>query len=912
MKKSDIRVGALYTAKVSNKIVTVRVDAIRETTTGNGMRGLKTGWAFDVTNLSTGRKTTFRSAAKFRSVATRNQVAKINTREALKSILPTEETLKAAAAREAANPTPPNITARVPPTEENEQRKEQTYGVRCPGCGRGEWAVRRHPSDPAQDHFRCKLCKREWKRYDVTVKEDEQRSDPPRTPRSPTTSSTPPATSAVPTSCTASSTEKDVDAEEGENGADPTQTTLTDTSSTYSSADPQTSTGSNGLGAMLAAQLGESNALAASATVAGYTPTAEQRDGLEKAVELFSRKTGPRVLVLVAGAGAGKTSELKMMEEVLQGRGQYTAFNKSLVNDSKPKFKRANCNTTHSLAFRDVGRRYAHRLGGARVRSDQIAMTLGIEGLSVETGGTRADGTPATKFLKPSFLAGQVLVAIRTFCQSADHAISASSARHFKYIDGIDQPTTDGKRTYANNERVRQYLLPFAVRAWADLMDPAGTLPFAHDVYVKLWQLGVGGKPFIPADYILLDEYQDTAPVFVDILKQQTHAMLIMVGDDNQRIYEWRGAINAGDEFPDAPRSILSQSFRFGQAIADVANTILDTLEEATDLVMTGLASIPSRVAPLDTPRCILCRTNAGAVSRVLRSVEEGRRPHLIGGGSEVVAFVKAARDLQDGRGTSHPELGCFTSWAEVQEYSKLDEGEDLKLMVKLVDEFSCEAILGALENMPAEKDADLVVSTAHKSKGREWDSVKLADDFPLANRMSDPDRRLLYVAATRAKYQLDVSSCPPFCGGESRGETGNPEKESVWVPGLEIKYTKPQPTEEELTDWVYAKTEGVPATSCSICGAATYPTPAGWQCTAYSSHKGESAYLAEEKPTVQVPLPNGFTWSKYQETWGVRGPAGHAGKRVIVAQRNGTTSEEQLGEPLAKFPEAWIYELSR
>ncbi len=62
MKKAEIKVGGHYIAKVSGRIVTVRVDAIRECGGYDHNRPV-----YDVTNLTTGRKTTFRSAAKFRS-----------------------------------------------------------------------------------------------------------------------------------------------------------------------------------------------------------------------------------------------------------------------------------------------------------------------------------------------------------------------------------------------------------------------------------------------------------------------------------------------------------------------------------------------------------------------------------------------------------------------------------------------------------------------------------------------------------------------------------------------------------------------------------------------------------------------------------------------------------------------------
>ncbi|WP_087002259.1 ATP-binding domain-containing protein [Rhizobium sullae] len=71
-----------------------------------------------------------------------------------------------------------------------------------------------------------------------------------------------------------------------------------------------------------------------------------------------------------------------------------------------------------------------------------------------------------------------------------------------------------------------------------------------------------------------------------------------------------------------------------------------------------------------------------------------------------------------------------------------------------------------ALNRTVDEEKADLVISTAHKSKGREWKSVRLMDDFlrssPADKKDSGPDpaeMRLLYVALTRAKESLEVPS---------------------------------------------------------------------------------------------------------------------------------------------------------
>lgn len=74
MKKHEISVGGHYLAKVSGRVVTVRVDAVREVSkyrrnnySGESVYG--SAAVYDVTNLATGRRTTFRSAAKFRGKA---------------------------------------------------------------------------------------------------------------------------------------------------------------------------------------------------------------------------------------------------------------------------------------------------------------------------------------------------------------------------------------------------------------------------------------------------------------------------------------------------------------------------------------------------------------------------------------------------------------------------------------------------------------------------------------------------------------------------------------------------------------------------------------------------------------------------------------------------------------------------
>lgn len=479
-----------------------------------------------------------------------------------------------------------------------------------------------------------------------------------------------------------------------------------------------------------------------------FTPTQEQL----AALELFN--TG-QSLAIEAGAGTGKTSTLMLLAESTDRRGQYIAFNKAIVTEAGSKMpKTVNCSTAHSLAYRAVGHQYGHRLRNSqRMRSIDIARRLGVDPLIV------TDWAGERKSLSASYLAGLTMQAVTRFCQSAD---PEPTFKHCPFIEGLDDPNT-GKGP--NNRAVGKWIELAMRRAWADLMDPDGSLPFKHDHYLKAWQLS---GPKISAEYILFDEAQDANPVMVAIVAAQEHAQLVWVGDSQQQIYTFTGAVNALQAIPAANRTFLTQSFRFGPAVAEMANSVLELLD--AELRIVGTDTIQSVVSPVAQPDVVLTRTNAAAMREVFNSLAAGMRPHLVGGGREIVSFTRAAWTLMGGTKVDHPELACFDTWSEVCEYVSQDEqGGDLRLLVTLVNQFGCQRILEALDNMPREEDADLIVSTAHKSKGREWATVQLGDDFP-----EDPkgeELRLLYVAITRAKLELDISGVALFNPATDNGK---------------------------------------------------------------------------------------------------------------------------------------------
>lgn len=417
-----------------------------------------------------------------------------------------------------------------------------------------------------------------------------------------------------------------------------------------------------------------------------------------------------------------------------------------------------NCRTAHSFAFRAVGHEYSERLSGGSFQPLwKVAKFLGLhESLSA-----------GTRTLSYTTLARLVSEMVDNFCNSADREIRPG---HRPYVDGLVTYDDAGNVEHDYHHELGKLLLPYAEKSWENLLkadDVDSVLRFKHDHYLKIWQLN---DPVISADYILFDEAQDANPVIASIIQQQDN-QIIPVGDDAQAIYAWRGAINALDSFDAHHVCYLSQSFRFGQAIADVANTWLEKLD--TPLRLTGTPEIDSKVDILATPRALLCRSNAGALNALLGYQANSVKAHLVGGAQDIGRFCNAVLELQTTGKTSHRDLIAFTSWDEVVQYVKDDKkgAGDLATWVGILDRYGVEAVRNAIANQhPHEDTAEVTISTAHKAKGREWTTVRIGDDFaPKTDKVTgDPieptpaEVMLNYVAVTRAMNVLDAGPLTP------------------------------------------------------------------------------------------------------------------------------------------------------
>jgi AAA domain-containing protein/UvrD-like helicase family protein len=474
-----------------------------------------------------------------------------------------------------------------------------------------------------------------------------------------------------------------------------------------------------------------------------FTPTDEQL----RALGIYREG---KSLKLVAGAGTGKTATITLLAGADNRRKRYLAFNKAIVVDATAKMPdNTAVSTVHSLAYRAVivddrnGRRYKERMGGGRLPTHKQAQIMGTPRTGIPI--TDEHGT---HILQPGTCVRLVKEGLRKFCESGDEV---PNDKHIPW-----QPF-DAKA----NDRIRRELGPCLHRAWADVTDPGGKLQFTHDHYLKMWALQ---HPVFGVDVVFVDEAQDLSDIMIRLVADQAAAgtQTVIVGDAFQQIYEWRGSVAALGKIPTDETAYLTKSFRFGRDIADIANDLLSKL--GAEFRLTGNEAMDSRVEPITEPRVTLFRTNAAAMGRFLEAQSRGKKPHIVGGAKDIIRFAEAAIELDERGYTTHPELVCFSSWQEVVVYARSDElGEDLKKLVDVVEEHGAEKILAALRNMPSQDRADLVLSTAHKAKGLEWPEVALGPDYRNPDSTGPEEKRLLYVACTRAREVLDCTSIPGF-----------------------------------------------------------------------------------------------------------------------------------------------------
>ena len=451
------------------------------------------------------------------------------------------------------------------------------------------------------------------------------------------------------------------------------------------------------------------------------------------------------ILLINAYAGTGKTSTLiQFCEKRAKHKILYLSYNSSMRAEAQLKFKHlknVSVKTMHSLAYENTDKAIKERLGSLRA--------FDLKGFVSDI-----------KESERIFYAKALLSLVKLFCNTG------LELKEF-LVAFLQEP-----QNYGINPRMdTNYIGNKFISLWQSEIPNNEKLTYEHDFYLKAFQLS---KPKLDYDFILVDEAQDINGCVIDIVLEQS-CKKVFIGDTYQSIYKFRGACNSL-EILERERNVkifyLTQSFRCPLSIAKIANNYLQVLGAKKDFKGTlREVSLDFEGKVKGNQRAVITRTNAKLFDIAVQNLD---KKLFFVGGIESYNF----NDLLDIQSLlckkkeyiKNEFIAKFDNVKELIAYSDESNEIDLKQRLLICFKYMQCNIFDLIKKIKAsavkkQENAELILSTGHKSKGLEWDKVEIIDDFiSLKNELENKEGNidiakeelnLFYVALTRAKREL-------------------------------------------------------------------------------------------------------------------------------------------------------------
>jgi len=441
----------------------------------------------------------------------------------------------------------------------------------------------------------------------------------------------------------------------------------------------------------------------------------------QQSIATYFRSGAKDDVRIMAFAGSGKTFILKQIASILfNKKGCYLAFNKALAAEAKSIFPpNVRCSTVHSLAF------------------------TALRPKLTESPKTFVNQLPFIIEDMPKKYSWPVYYTLQNYCKSTE-----------------DLPTEDHVFNETNIERYGEKLssifadvIFYAKEFWELYTKDPSSIPVCHEHYLKLYSFSNDIR-LKNLDFILFDEAQDANPVMIKILEKLKDVRKIVVGDPYQQIYEFTGAVDSLSVFSKFKTFYLSNSFRWGNSIGELSTNILEPILDIDSPSVKGnpdkRTSIEfNAVHKKDTVDAILCRTNKTTVELGME-LNDQNIPVLLPDANLLEIQLRKLNDFKEGNTKVY---AGFFNWKNLI----FSLTKDLSLipnawMVKEINDGNYTNILNFLNKCKRNRKG-IYITTGHKSKGLEWDSVLVTSDFLPAPQ--DSELRLFYVVCTRARKNL-------------------------------------------------------------------------------------------------------------------------------------------------------------
>jgi len=470
--------------------------------------------------------------------------------------------------------------------------------------------------------------------------------------------------------------------------------------------------------------------------------------------------------VLVAVAGAGKTTVLLEAAARMPGQVAVLSYNRDIATENKAKlegmgvdWKKAQAGTVHSFGFKPL------RKLNPNIKVDEYKVANIIERLITPQDALWIYRSETAHLVD---LAKQMALGVTGGAISDKH-VWLEMAEHFDVFDHDDEnPPVDDIITFAQQVLIESNK-DFDVIDYSDMV----YLPILRRL--RMWQY----------DVVMVDEAQDTNAARRALVRAllRKGGRCIAVGDPAQAIYGFTGADSDSLDLIkhdfNAIELPLTTTFRCPKAVVSFAQRWVNHIQAAPEAPEGSVAHINMTQFitrnDLNGTAAVLSRTNKPLVALAFKLIRK-RIPCKIEGrdiGNGIVKLIQRWKintlDALEKRLDLYLAHETTKLLAKKKE-SKLAEIEDqVETIHVIIDQCRSEGKYTVADATAYVKGLFgdqvknmLVLSSIHKAKGREWERVFWLDragtcpsKWARQAWQQAQESHLCYVAATRSKDQL-------------------------------------------------------------------------------------------------------------------------------------------------------------
>lgn len=443
-------------------------------------------------------------------------------------------------------------------------------------------------------------------------------------------------------------------------------------------------------------------------------------------------------IVIQALAGSGKTTTLlEYSKKYSDKKFLYLAFNRSIKEEAEKKFPiNVTAKTVHALA-----RSWFVNSGYNPEKIKNFIRTKYYHDFLSFKKATYDEIYLCTNVLKEFFIGSEINI-----------------------TEDFVKKTSLIKKDEKNYAKKIKRICLLANLIWDNFKEKNNNiLGYTHDVYLKLYQ--INKIQITGFDVILFDESQDSNDVITDIVISQKNAKKIFVGDKHQAIYQFRGAKDALTDYEKKADVVLSltKTFRFGNNLALFASKFLKNYKQE-NRVMSGLENICTLIKTYEKPKESLelinqfikngegvtkiFRTNSKLLENLDFIINKMKLPFFINGDLSKYKF-DTCLDIYYFINDRKKEIKeffflKFKDIRELKEYASSSQEKEISEIIELVEtqrtnnvnteefitKIKRESEKNKKEYLENNNKNMLILTTAHVSKGLEWDNVILSNDF--------------------------------------------------------------------------------------------------------------------------------------------------------------------------------------